>query len=242
MGFGSLQHFEETRVHLTWATKPTSLRLQGLLTLLTFSSPRVPAGPISFRRRSWDSPYGAFPLPRVSPRSRRDEPTCRSPWGGLSGRTASCWKGLLGRLLGFDPGPSPSPICGPRPTAGRMLPWVSALLGFVLLQPGTGLRRLSSHVLGRETGASYRPHLRVSIGCKPSSSTGDEPTLLGFSHLPSPAHSSLSGLRAMCSPHSRHGIAAIGRLLFGTCRGLAGAGGIRCRCQSKSPFGLQGET
>jgi hypothetical protein len=87
-------------------------------------------------------------------------------------------------------------------------------------------------VLGSETGASYRPHLRVSIGHGPSSSTRDEPPLLGFSHLPLPCHWGLSGFRAMRSPCSLYGIAVVDRLLLGTCRGLTGVGGKRCRCQS----------
>jgi hypothetical protein len=168
LGFASLQRLQEVRVHLWWAARPTKLRLQGLATLLTFSSPHLRAGLVSFRRRSWDSPFEAFPLARVSRHSCRDEPTCRSRFGCLSGRTESCWRGLLRRLLGFDPGSSPLPICGPKLAAGRMLPWVLALLGFVLLQPGAGLHRLSSRVLGSETGASCRPHLRVSIGCRPT--------------------------------------------------------------------------
>ena len=102
---------EETRSCLGRASKPTRLRLQGLATLLTFSSSRVPAGFISLRRRSWDSPFEAFPLSRVSRHSCGDEPTCGSP-GYLSSKTASCWKGLLRRLLGFDPGTSPSSISG----------------------------------------------------------------------------------------------------------------------------------
>lgn len=36
-------------------------RLQGLVTLLTVLSRRIRAGFVSYRQRSWDSPFGAFP-------------------------------------------------------------------------------------------------------------------------------------------------------------------------------------
>jgi hypothetical protein len=43
-----------------------TFRLQGLVTLLAVSSLRTPAGFVSRRRRSWDSPFGAFPSREVS--------------------------------------------------------------------------------------------------------------------------------------------------------------------------------
>jgi len=51
---------------------PAPVRLQGLATLLTAYALRVPAGSVSHRRRSWDSPFGAWPpgrSPRVTARS-----------------------------------------------------------------------------------------------------------------------------------------------------------------------------
>jgi hypothetical protein len=107
------------------AVWPASFRLQGLVTLLTVSSPRILAGLVSFRQRSWDLPFEAFPLARVSACSHGDVPTCRSLFGCLSWRTKSRRKGLPRRLLGFDPGASPLPRNGQEPVVGRMLPWAS---------------------------------------------------------------------------------------------------------------------
>jgi hypothetical protein len=45
---------------------PATFRLQGLATLLTAYSLRARAGFVSHRRRSWDSPFGAFPSRKVS--------------------------------------------------------------------------------------------------------------------------------------------------------------------------------
>jgi hypothetical protein len=45
---------------------PATFRLQGLATLLTAYSLRAPAGFVSHRQRSWDSPFGAFPSRKVS--------------------------------------------------------------------------------------------------------------------------------------------------------------------------------
>ena len=89
LSFGSLQHIEETRSRPFAGIQSRSLRLQGLVTLLAFCSPRVPAGFVSPRRRSWDSPFEAFPLLRVSRHSCRKGPTCRSlfwlpfQWDGI---------------------------------------------------------------------------------------------------------------------------------------------------------------
>jgi len=44
---------------------PSSVRLQGLVTLLTAYSLRARAGSFSHRQRSWDSPFGAFASRKV---------------------------------------------------------------------------------------------------------------------------------------------------------------------------------
>jgi len=92
---------------------PAPLRLQGLVTLLAPSSPRVRASPVSCRRRSWDSPFGAFPLSRVSRHSCREGPTCRSP-GDISCRT----RGPARKASGADfwaSTPGQVPRCRARP-------------------------------------------------------------------------------------------------------------------------------
>jgi hypothetical protein len=56
---------------------PATFRLQGLVTLLTAYALRALAGSISHRRRSWDSPFGAFSFRKVSaafPRRRTHMP------------------------------------------------------------------------------------------------------------------------------------------------------------------------
>jgi len=57
--------------------RPLTVRPQGLITLSAVSALRTPAGLVSCRRRSWDSPSGAFPSREVSRRFRREEPTYR---------------------------------------------------------------------------------------------------------------------------------------------------------------------
>jgi hypothetical protein len=46
--------------------EPATFRLQGLVTLLAVYSRRARAGFLSHRRRSWDSPFGAFSSRKVS--------------------------------------------------------------------------------------------------------------------------------------------------------------------------------
>jgi len=55
-----------TEVHFRGFASPATFRLQGLATLLTAYSLRAHAGSVSHRRRSWDSPFGAFPSRKVS--------------------------------------------------------------------------------------------------------------------------------------------------------------------------------
>jgi hypothetical protein len=86
--------------------RPATFRLQGLATLLAAYSLRARAGFISHRRRSWDSPFGAFSsrkVPAAFP--RRVDPHTVSPVGypnaGAPGRPNRP------RFLGFDPSGSP---------------------------------------------------------------------------------------------------------------------------------------
>jgi hypothetical protein len=55
-----------SKIHLTRARPPATVRLQGLVTLLTAYSLRSLAGFVSHRQRSWDSPFGGFPSQKVS--------------------------------------------------------------------------------------------------------------------------------------------------------------------------------
>ena len=56
-----------SKVRLLRALPPLAIfRLQGLATLLTVYTLRNRAGLVSYRQRSWDSPFGAFPSRKVT--------------------------------------------------------------------------------------------------------------------------------------------------------------------------------
>jgi hypothetical protein len=66
-GLGLPSAHEGSAVHIPRAQAvPASFRLQGLVTLLAAYSRRARAGFVSHRRRSWDSPFGAFSSRKVS--------------------------------------------------------------------------------------------------------------------------------------------------------------------------------
>jgi hypothetical protein len=64
--FCSLQHFKVRKSTFRGLVRPASFRPQGLTTLSTAYSFRTPAGLVSYRRRSWDSPFGASSSRKVS--------------------------------------------------------------------------------------------------------------------------------------------------------------------------------
>ena len=165
---------------------------------------------VSLRRRSWGSPFGAFPSLRVSRHSCRNEPTCRSPLRRLSSKTESRWKGSLRRLLGFDPPTSPSlPSRARRPARNRVLPWVSALLGSFLPQPCAGFHRPSSHALGLEGQASFACASEYPSAADQGHPQGRPSPF----RVPAPFKSRTfrrPRFRAMGSPRSGHRITAIG--------------------------------
>jgi hypothetical protein len=66
MGFRSLQRSRNRRSTARGLAAPATFRPQGLATLSTAYSLRGRAGLISYRRRSWDSPFGAFSSSEVS--------------------------------------------------------------------------------------------------------------------------------------------------------------------------------
>jgi hypothetical protein len=135
MGFASLQHMRDRRSTSRGLCLPTTFRPQGLVTLSTAYALRTPAGSVSHRRRSWDSPFGASPSQKVSARFRPNGPTCR-----FAERFSHCrsnGRPTLPRLLGFDPPESPS-----RPDACLARRTPDAPLGFALLGfTGEGLVR-----------------------------------------------------------------------------------------------------
>jgi hypothetical protein len=129
MGFRSLQRSKDRRSTARGRARPASFRPQGLATLSAACSFRARAGLFSYRRRSWDSPFGASSSRQVSgtfPSGRTHvpfDPSLLPPprrWAGPTGP----------RLLGFGPAESPW-----RPDAGLARRPLAAPLGFTLLGP-----------------------------------------------------------------------------------------------------------
>jgi len=77
MGFRSLQRSRVRRSTACGFAMPASFRPQGLVTLSAAYSLRARAGLVSYRRRSWDSPFGASSSRKVSSRLRGEAPTYR---------------------------------------------------------------------------------------------------------------------------------------------------------------------
>jgi hypothetical protein len=106
---------------------PATFRLQGLVTLLTAYSLRTRAGLVSYRRRSWDSPFGAFSSREgVRYVSARTHPLTVSP-AAIPSAEARDRHGRP-RFLGFDPSGNPW-----RPSVCLAHRALDAPLGFALL-------------------------------------------------------------------------------------------------------------
>ena len=169
-----------------------SFRLQGLATLLTAYSLRFPAGFVSHRQRSWDSPLRSLTSRQVFKRFRLKEPTYRF--------TCRCSPRRSVGPAQRAPVPGFYPCRGLRPKND----------GFSIAHAGSSLGVLPSRVLheGLDQDFARSPltrfvvwiindpgnrHLRVSISLRfVSALTVGFPTavpkttLLGFVHLPNP--------------------------------------------------------
>lgn len=175
---------------------PATFRPQGLVTLSTASSIRARAGPVSSRRRSWDSPFGASLLPkgiRAFPHGRAHVPFLPevSPAAEAEGRPTGP------RFLGFDPFRSPVATGHviSAPTAGCSLGLRPSRVfrtdAPAKLSPG----RLSrAFVLPPEGRRHRRPRVScASTWTRPRSRQAgppDESTRLGFRHRYDSGHSS----------------------------------------------------
>jgi len=165
MDFASLQHIRDRRSTGYGLCLPATVRLQGLATLLTACALRSRAGFVSRRRRSWDSPFGAFSSPEgtrgvsagVDPRTVHP---AVSPPAEAGGRPDGP------RFLGFHPSGSP------WPAAVRLTrPPLDAPMGFALLghRAPTLARARAQPPLTRLVSPSSggdRLRLRVSIGLR----------------------------------------------------------------------------
>jgi hypothetical protein len=205
MGFLFPTAHQEAEVHFPQALpRPATFRPQGLVTLSAAYSLRAPAGFVSRRRRSWDSPFGAFSSRKVSaafPRGRTHLPFHLSVfppperWAGPTGR--GFWVSALPRVPGDQTGiNSPTAGCshGLRPSRAC---WN---------EPCHGSRRDSSHALckpqplGRSSPA---PRSLNRLAPRPATKHGKPwnvvgTTLLGFLHRPEPTRSSGTISRAYC--------------------------------------------
>jgi hypothetical protein len=205
-----------SEVYLTRARPPATFRPQGLVTLSTVCSLRAPAGFVSHRRRSWDSPFGAFSsrkVPAAFPRWMNPHtvfpvgiPARRSGWAGPTSRgfRAFTLPGVPGSPAGVN---SPTAGC----SLGLSLPGCSGGL------PGPGLRPCSSHALLRSlalrpatAGASEsQSALRLALPTpsgKPDKT--DRTTLIGFLHRHDPDRSSEPGSGLSSSPRAAPRVAA----------------------------------
>lgn len=167
MGFRSLQHIQESKVHrFVGFSLPTAFRLQGLGTLLTAFSLRSRAGSVSHRRRSWDSPLRSLTVPQVSSRFRLKGPTCRFTCRCSHRRSVGPARQVTTSGLfpygGFLPAPG-----GVSTWCQRKLPWGFPFQG-VSRRPWPGFRPASSHTL--------RPPSRKRPG-RPASQSLDRPSL-----------------------------------------------------------------
>jgi hypothetical protein len=136
MGFCSLQHIRVRRSTYRGFASPATFRPQGLVTLSTAYSFRARAGFVSHRRRSWDSPFGAFPSRKVSatfpggrthlpfhlsvlpPPKRWAGPTGRGSWALTLPRVPSSRTGVNSPTTGCSLGFCPSRAYQQEPCAG----------------------------------------------------------------------------------------------------------------------------
>jgi len=165
MDFRSLQHIKNRRSTGRERCLLATVRLQGLVTLLTAYALRSRAGFISHRQRSWDSPFGAFSSPKgIRGVSAGMDPRTVSP--AVSPPAEAGGRPDESRFLGFHPFGSPW-----RAAVRLTQPPLDAPMGFALLGHATQTwarahTRTSSRALGPSPFGVGRPRLRVSIGLR----------------------------------------------------------------------------
>jgi hypothetical protein len=147
VGSGSLQRSRFRRSTSRGRSMPATFRPRGLVTPSTAYSLRSPAGFISPRRRSWDSPFGAFSSREVSGRFRPQAPTYRFSQQSFPPRKRLA--GPLGRgswVLALARVPRDRRVFS-APPAGCSLGVRPS--GVYQRKPCAGFRPHSSHMLGR---------------------------------------------------------------------------------------------
>jgi hypothetical protein len=136
MGFRSLQRSRKRKSLCGGFARADAFRLQGLTTLLAVYSFRAPAGFVSHRRRSWDSPFGAsssrkvsgafppgrthipFLLPLIPLPKQRAGPAGRGFWASTLAGVPGSRHGISAPTTGCSLGFRPSRVCRPKPWPG----------------------------------------------------------------------------------------------------------------------------
>jgi hypothetical protein len=230
MGFRSLQRSRIRRSTARGLAVPATFRPQGLVTLSAAYSLRARAGLVSYRRRSWDSPFGASSSRKVSARFRVEGPTYRFSCRCYRRRNdGPARQAAVSGLLPLRESLTADTVLARQPLA--------APVGFALLgHPGNDLgQTFARPPLTRFVSIHGEEHahrrLRVSIGrCRTRAATGTGPDGPGnpcrvFAPVTSHACGSLA-LRAMNSPRAASYITADRPTLLGEPGYPAGAAGI----------------
>jgi len=172
MGFRSLQRSRMRKSTCGGFARADAFRLQGLATLLAAYAFRAPAGFVSHRRRSWDSPFGAsssrkvsgafppgrthipFLLPLIPLPRQRAGPAGRGFWALTLAGVPGSRRGISAPTTGCSLGFFPSRACQPKP------------------EPG--FRPASSHTLRTHARRPMcrRPRVSINFGLYPSASHG----------------------------------------------------------------------
>jgi hypothetical protein len=241
-GFAFLQSLERTSPsppaaagkHLSWAFAPYStsglgdpltrglphpatVRLQGLVTLLTAFARRGRARLVSSRQRSWDSPFGAFSSQKVADAfPHRSDPHTVSPVGVPEPHKAT-WTGPTSRGSWALTLPEV-----PGDKAGISSPAAGCSLGFPLSGQSSASLASDSAPAPPACFAGHQPYDQQPAG------TSESQSALAWPHPLSPGRSRTDGrgnphrvltpgksrpfeqaaIRAMCSPHAASHVAA----------------------------------
>jgi hypothetical protein len=182
--------------------QPATFRPQGLVTLAAAYSLRARAGLLSCRRRSWDSPFGAFSFRKVS--ATFPGGCTHTPFFPSVSPAAKRWAGPTGRGLWVLTLPG-VPRGNHRISAEyrRMLPWALPSQGFqprlcaaFTSAPPSRFREPVSRPASPAPRSINQP--QPDLVRRPANRLPDEATLTGFSHRNKPASFERNVVRAIC--------------------------------------------
>jgi hypothetical protein len=208
---------------------------------LTAYSLRSRAGLVSYRQRSWDSPFGgfssrkvpdAFPperthlpfLPAVlPPPKRRTGPRGRGSWVAAFRKSLAPSEGLARQTL--EP-----------PLGFALLGYSREDLGQDFSRPP--LTRFAAPAIARQCGR--RPRVSIGLHLTPSERRAEAQrphgvTLIGFSHRLNPAHSRVPPTGLSASPRTGPHITASSPMLLSRVTSLYRSCRDRLRCRAVAP-------